>query len=116
MEAYPPEYFTTPLPLLVVAGLGNTESHTALPPYPLLENATLISCDEPLVNSKVGEDLLQYFLKSSADSGWKGTIKRGGRPPNSSAFRVAAVGRVVFPSSNTTIISPLSSYTTKIAT
>ncbi|KAF3165005.1 hypothetical protein TWF225_001313 [Orbilia oligospora] len=93
MEAYPPEYFTTPLPLLVVAGLGNTESHTALPPYPLLENATLISCDEPLVNSKVGEDLLQYFLKSSADSGWKGTIKRGGRPPNSSAFRVAAVGR-----------------------
>ncbi|KAK6542143.1 hypothetical protein TWF694_007910 [Orbilia ellipsospora] len=95
MEAYPPEYFTTPLPLLVVSGLGAPESHTSLPPYPLLENATLISSESPLVDSKVGEDLLQCFLRSSADSGWKGTAKRGGRPPNSSAFRVAAVGRVV---------------------
>ncbi|EWC43972.1 hypothetical protein DRE_01324 [Drechslerella stenobrocha 248] len=93
MEAYPPEYFTTPLPLLIVAGLGSPESHTALPPYPLLENATLISCDEPLVTSPVGETLLQCFLKSSADPTWKGTVKRGGRPPNSSTFRVAAVGR-----------------------
>ncbi|KAJ6259497.1 hypothetical protein Dda_5134 [Drechslerella dactyloides] len=94
MEAYPPEYFTTPLPLLIVAGLGEPDSHTALPPYPLLENATLISCDEPLVTSQVGEDLLQWFIRSSADASWRGTVKRGGRPPNSSAFRVAAVGRL----------------------
>jgi hypothetical protein len=94
MDAYPEEYFTTPLPLLVLSGLGGLDSYTELPPYPSLENGTLITSDLAPVTSPVGLQLLKHFLEFSGQERWVGTLKRGGRPPNSPSFKIVATGRV----------------------
>jgi len=94
MDVYPEEYFATPTPVLILSGLGLSDSHTVLPPYPLLENGTLISCDQPPVTSPAGEELLQCFLQANNTTEWIGTSKRGGRSLNSVAYKVEVVGRV----------------------
>lgn len=94
MDVYPEEYFAAPTPVLILSGLGSSASHTVLPPYPLLENGTLICCDQPPVTSPAGEELLQGFLHTNNSTEWIGTSKRGGRPLSSVAYKVEVVGRV----------------------
>jgi hypothetical protein len=96
MDAYPSDYTQHNLPLIVLAGLGNTTEiespphvHNVLPGRAV----TTISSETPPVTGDRADQLLEDFLGADGShASWNGRVSmRKGITP---AFRIRAVGRV----------------------
>jgi hypothetical protein len=96
MDAYPSDYTQHNLPLIVLAGLGNT-TETDAPPHVhnvLPGRAVItISSETPPVTGDRADQLLQDFLSADGSNAlWNGQVPmRKGITP---AFRIRIVGRV----------------------
>ncbi len=98
MDAYPPDYVSHNLPLVVLSGLGSAGSRSQhasqRASYPLLhEKGYRITSDIPPVTGPSAEQLLRTFLDADASKGpWNGRYEKGRM--GTIGFRVKDVGRV----------------------
>lgn len=95
MEAYPKDYITHNLPLILLSGLGEVnEDPSQTTSYPLLhENGFRITSDLPPVTGSNAEQLRQTFLDADASKArWNGRHDK--ERPYSIGFRVKEAGRV----------------------
>ncbi|KAI9881024.1 MAG: hypothetical protein M1830_008906 [Pleopsidium flavum] len=97
MDAYPPEYVSHNLPLIILSGLGSADSKSQdasqRASYPLLhERGIRITSDIPPVTGSSAEQLLQTFLAADANKGrWNGRHEKG--RIGTIGFCVKGVGR-----------------------
>jgi hypothetical protein len=94
MDIYPLELITHEAPLLVISGLGGRDSHTEIPPYPLLNNGSHVVSHLPLLTDETAERLLEYLRKQDATGLWGKWPEKGAKASQRPVFRIRSVGRV----------------------
>jgi len=94
MEAYPPEYITDNLPLIVLSGLTETQEHGDRDELrDIFGTAAVINSDLPLVASELGQQLLQDFTSADGSSqAWSAEAGRG--KASLMGFKFKVTGRV----------------------
>ena len=95
MEAYPPEYVTHNLPLIVLSGLitGAQEHSVRDELREIFGTAAVINSDSPLVASELGQQLLQDFMSADGSAqAWSAEAGRG--KVGLMGFKFKVIGRV----------------------
>jgi hypothetical protein len=94
MDAYPEDYISHNLPLILLSGLEADANDDLEARYPLLlERGFQIESDIPPVTGQLADNVLNAFLKEDAsDAPWnaKGYAGR----PGGIGFRLKSIGRV----------------------
>lgn len=97
MDAYPEDYITHNLPLIVLHGLGQEPAQSpsdASTPLSILEDdGPQLSSDLPSVDSEAASQLRDCFLEAAGSNDTRHGIPES-RRAGSLAFRVKIVGRV----------------------
>ncbi|OCK78926.1 hypothetical protein K432DRAFT_355870 [Lepidopterella palustris CBS 459.81] len=95
MDAYPPEYVTHNLPLVIISGLGSDPELETLPPiHDVLpgRGTTDISSELPPVTGERANQLLQEFLSTDGrDAPWN--ARQSNRKGSLIGYRLRAIGR-----------------------
>ena len=99
MDAYPRDYVSHNLPLVLLSGLeADLEDNSITSEgYPLLEeNGTRILSDFPPLSGAVAEELRRALLaEDGSQRPWKAEFPLGGSPSSSRlAFHIKSCGRV----------------------
>lgn len=94
MEAYPDQYRTHNLPLILLSGLSNQDDATirgfAVPRH---ESGTKIACSSPECGGERAATLLEQFLRLDGDNAaWNAQTLPG--PSSVQKCRMKAIGRV----------------------